>query len=228
MPVYWEQFEPREGHFDFTNIDQIVTGARAHNLHLIVLWFGTWKNGNMHYVPAWVKENSQRFPNTIRPDGEPIDVLSPNSRNTLDADKAAFTALMRHLKQIDGEQHTVLMVQVENESGIWAVFATTPPPRTRSLPVRFQPISLLQPKSSPAPGLKFSARMPTKSFSSTIRPSTLTKSSPRAKPSSIFPAISMCGSALRFTSWPSARSFFQASNIPAVARCRSGSASGEL
>jgi hypothetical protein len=117
MPVYWEQFEPREGYFDFTNIDQIVTGARAHNLHLIVLWFGTWKNGNMHYVPAWVKENSQRFPNTIRPDGEPIDVLSPNSRNTLDADKAAFTALMRHLKQIDGEQHTVLMVQVENESG---------------------------------------------------------------------------------------------------------------
>jgi hypothetical protein len=44
-------------------------------------------------------------------------VLSPNSRNTLEADKAAFTALMRHLKQIDAEQRTVLMIQVENESG---------------------------------------------------------------------------------------------------------------
>ncbi len=117
IPIYWEQFEPSEGHFDFTNIDQIVTGARTHNLHLIVLWFGTWKNGNMHYVPAWVKDDSKRFPHTVRPDGEPIDVLSPHSRNTLDADKAAFTALMRHLKQIDGEQHTVLMVQAENESG---------------------------------------------------------------------------------------------------------------
>jgi len=116
-PVYWEQFEPQEGHFDYTNVDQIVEGARAHNLHVIFLWFGTWKNGNMHYVPAWVKGDAVRFPHTIRPDGEPIDVLSPNSRNTLEADKAAFTALMRHLRQIDSELHTVLMIQVENESG---------------------------------------------------------------------------------------------------------------
>ncbi len=116
-PVYWEQLEAQQGQFDYTNVDQIVEGARAHNLHVVLLWFGTWKNGNMHYVPAWVKADPQRFPHTIRPDGEPIDVLSPMSRNTLDADKAAFVALMRHLKQIDGEQHTVLLVQVENESG---------------------------------------------------------------------------------------------------------------
>ncbi len=116
-PVYWEQFEPREGHFDFTNVDQLVQGARAHNLHLVVLWFGTWKNGNMHYVPEWVKTDPKRFPRIIRPDGEPIDVLSPHSRNTLEADKKAFLALTRHLKQIDGEQHTVILIQVENESG---------------------------------------------------------------------------------------------------------------
>jgi hypothetical protein len=116
-PVYWEQLEPREGHFDFTNVDQIVEGARAHNLRVVLLWFGTWKNGNMHYVPAWVKSDTKRFPRVIRRDGEPIDVLSPLSRNTLDADKAAFVTLVRHLKQIDGEQHTVLLIQVENESG---------------------------------------------------------------------------------------------------------------
>lgn len=116
-PVYWEQLEPVQGHFDFSVVDQIVEGARTHNLHLILLWFGTWKNGNMHYVPAWVKDDPKRFPHTVRPDGEPIDVLSPNSRNTLEADKSAFTALMRHLKQIDNERHTVLMMQVENESG---------------------------------------------------------------------------------------------------------------
>jgi hypothetical protein len=116
-PVYWEQMEPEEGHFDFTNVDAIVDGARAHHLRLVLLWFGTWKNGNMHYVPTWVKTNTKRFPRVIRPDGEPIDVLSPLSRNTLDADKSAFVSLMRHLKQIDGEQHTVLLIQVENESG---------------------------------------------------------------------------------------------------------------
>jgi hypothetical protein len=116
-PVYWEQLEPQPGRFDFTNVDQIVEGARAHNLHVVLLWFGTWKNGNMHYVPAWVKDDPKRFPHTVRPDGEPIDVLSPNSRNTLEADKAAFVALMRHLKRLDSEQHTVLLIQVENESG---------------------------------------------------------------------------------------------------------------
>jgi hypothetical protein len=116
-PVYWEQLEPAEGKFDFSNVDQIVDGARAHNLHVILLWFGTWKNGNMHYVPKWVKADGKRFPRVIRADGEPIDVLSPMGRATLDADKTAFVALMRHLKQIDNEQHTVLMMQVENESG---------------------------------------------------------------------------------------------------------------
>ena len=116
-PVYWEQLEPTPGNFDFSNVDAIVDGARAHNLHLVILWFGTWKNGNMHYVPTWVKEDTKRFPRVIRADGEPIDVLSPLSRNTLEADKTAFTALMRHLNQIDGEQHTILMIQVENESG---------------------------------------------------------------------------------------------------------------
>ena len=116
-PVYWEQVEELEGHFDFTNVDQIVEGARAHSLHVVLLWFGTWKNGNMHYVPAWVKQDPKRFPRVIRADGQPIDVLSPLGRATLGADKAAFVALMRHLKTIDGERHTVLLVQVENESG---------------------------------------------------------------------------------------------------------------
>jgi hypothetical protein len=116
-PVYWEQLEPHEGQFDYTNVDQLVQGARAHNLHLVVLWFGTWKNGNMHYVPAWVKNDGKRFPHTVRPDGEPIDVLSPLSHNTLDADKTAFINLTHHLNQIDGEQHTIVLIQVENESG---------------------------------------------------------------------------------------------------------------
>jgi hypothetical protein len=116
-PVYWEQLEPQPGKFDFTNVDAIVEGARAHNLRVVLLWFGTWKNGNMHYAPAWVKSDTTRFPRVIRPDGEPIDVLSPLSHNTLDADKTAFTALTHHLSQIDGEQHTILLIQIENESG---------------------------------------------------------------------------------------------------------------
>jgi Domain of unknown function (DUF5597)/Glycosyl hydrolases family 35 len=117
-PVYWEQIEPQPGHFNWDNVDAVVNGAREHHLHVVLLWFGTWKNGNMHYVPEWVKTDTKKFPRVIRPDGEPIDVLSANSRSNLEADKAAFVALMRHLKSIDANEHTILLVQVENESGI--------------------------------------------------------------------------------------------------------------
>jgi hypothetical protein len=117
-PVYWEQIEPQEGKFNWDNVDLLIKGAREHNLHVVLLWFGTWKNGNMHYVPQWVKTDTKRFPRVVRGDGDPIDVLSASSRNNLEADKAAFTALMRHLKTLDGSEHTILLVQVENESGI--------------------------------------------------------------------------------------------------------------
>jgi hypothetical protein len=117
-PIYWEQMEPQPGKFNWDNVDAIVNGARDHNLHVVLLWFGTWKNGNMHYVPQWIKTDTRRHPRVMRADGELIDVLSANSHSNLEADKTAFSALMRHLKTLDGNEHTVLLVQVENESGI--------------------------------------------------------------------------------------------------------------
>jgi hypothetical protein len=116
-PVYWEQMEPKQGSFDFSNVDLLVNGAREHHLHLVLLWFGTWKNGQAHYVPEWIKTDPQKFPRQVSAYGKVLDVLSPHSAANLDADKSAFVALMRHLKAIDGTQHTVIMIQVENESG---------------------------------------------------------------------------------------------------------------
>ena len=116
-PVYWEQLEPEPGKFDFSTVDQLVNGAREHKLHLVILWFGTWKNGQAHYVPEWVKTDLKKFPRQISSYGKVLDVLSPNSQTNLDADKHAYAALMRHIKEIDATQHTVLMMQVENESG---------------------------------------------------------------------------------------------------------------
>lgn len=116
-PVYWEQIEAQPGNFVFSTVDDLVNQARQHHVHLVLLWFGTWKNGQMHYAPEWVKTNPAKYPRMINAQGEPIDVLSANSQANLDADKAAFVALTRHLKQIDGDQHTILFIQVENESG---------------------------------------------------------------------------------------------------------------
>jgi hypothetical protein len=64
-----------------------------------------------------VKEDTKRFPRELTREGKPIDVLSPNAPANLQADSNAFAHLMAHLRAIDGTQHTVIMMQVENESG---------------------------------------------------------------------------------------------------------------
>jgi hypothetical protein len=119
IPIYWEQFEPRPGHYDYSVIDTIIRGARDHDLRLVLLWFATWKNGSNHYMPQWMKLQPDTFPNMIGTDGLPVDSPSPHAAATLEADRKAFTAFMQHLKEFD-TQHTVIMVQVENEPGSWS------------------------------------------------------------------------------------------------------------
>lgn len=117
-PIYWEQFEPRPGQFDYSAVDTILTQARQHHVHLVLLWFGTWKNGSQHYMPEWMKLDPQRYFHVTNKNGEFVDSPSPFAQASLDADLRAFTAFMRHLKEDDAER-TVIMVQVENESGTW-------------------------------------------------------------------------------------------------------------
>ncbi|MGZ3778498.1 MAG: beta-galactosidase, partial [Mucilaginibacter sp.] len=118
VPLYWEQVEPQQGKFDFSLVDLLLAQSRQHHVHVVLLWFGTWKNGSNHYMPEWMKRGAAKYPNITGKNGHDIDSPSPHSKTTLDADIKAFTALMTHLKTAD-PVHTVIMVQVENESGSW-------------------------------------------------------------------------------------------------------------
>lgn len=117
-PVYWQLIEPSEGSFDFSTVDGLIRGAREHHVKLVLLWFGTWKNSMSSYAPGWVKRDQQRFPRAVGADGKTLEILSALSSSNLDADSRAFTALMKHLRGIDSAEHTVIMVQVENEVGM--------------------------------------------------------------------------------------------------------------
>jgi len=117
-PAYWQLIEPREGSFDFSSVDGLIRGARKHDIKLVLLWFGSWKNSMSCYVPSWVNRDQSRFPRAAQSGGASLDILSALSTNNLDADSRAFVALMRHLRAIDSTAHTVIMVQVENEVGM--------------------------------------------------------------------------------------------------------------
>ncbi len=116
--VSWELVEPQEGKFDFALVDGLIAQAREHKLRLVLLWFGSWKNGVSTYPPLWVKTDLKRFPRAQKKDGSNFDVLSPLADAARDADARAFAALLRHIRQVDSKQQTVIMVQVQNEVGL--------------------------------------------------------------------------------------------------------------
>ena len=118
IPVYWEQLEPVEGEFDFVLVDSLIYSARKQGLKIVFLWFGSWKNSMSCYVPLWVKTNQERFPRARKRDSIPVEILTPFSRENSNADRNAFVELMRHISRIDSKEHTVIMMQVENEIGM--------------------------------------------------------------------------------------------------------------
>lgn len=120
--VSWEMIEPVEGQFDFSNLDAVILDARKHNMHLVLLWFGSFKNALSTYAPAWVKKDVKRFPRVHVSEAgaktRTLELVSPFNERAWEADAKAFARLMRHLKEFDAQHSTVLMVQVENETGL--------------------------------------------------------------------------------------------------------------
>lgn len=93
-----------------------------------MLWFGAYKNAQCYYAPAWVKRDIERFRRAQMVPGQnkvryaefhnfEITALSLYCEETRAADAGAYAALMAHLREVDAQDHTVILVQVENECG---------------------------------------------------------------------------------------------------------------
>lgn len=129
LPASWEIIEPVEGTFVFTLIDELIAQARERGMNIIFLWFGSWKNAQCMYAPEWVKKDLVRFPRAQVEKGKnktilkkfygmPYTTLSYLGEETCRADARAFAEFMKHLRNVDEKEHTVIGVQVENETGL--------------------------------------------------------------------------------------------------------------
>ena len=129
LSVTWELVEPEEGCFDFSLVQGLIEQARAHGMKIAFLWFGAWKNAQCYYAPAWVKTDTRRFRRAEIEKGKgfirmkdfydmPYTSLSYLCEETMRADARAFGRLMAFIREIDGNEHTVVSMQIENETGV--------------------------------------------------------------------------------------------------------------
>jgi len=117
IAVGWNWIEPQKGKYDFRIVDAAIEDARKIGQRTVLVWFGSWKNGDSGFVPVWVKADQDSFPRAQVGEGKTVECLSTLSQNNWEADARAFAAVMRHIREVD-RSHRVIMVQVENEIGI--------------------------------------------------------------------------------------------------------------
>lgn len=117
-PVYWFRIEAEPGVFCFDDLDDLIRRCRENGLYLIPLWFGINKNGHPNYAPEWMKRHPETYAIAQGRDGGRVASMSPLCTATLEADRRAFTALMEHIRRVDGDTGTVIAVQIENEIGL--------------------------------------------------------------------------------------------------------------
>lgn len=119
LPLYWREIEPQEGRLNFTMLDRRLELARRNGLRVVLNWFGAYKNACLNYAPDFVKSDPKRFRRVHTAAGTPLrNFACPACAATLAADRRAIEAVCARLKTVDGQRHTVILLQMENEAGI--------------------------------------------------------------------------------------------------------------
>ena len=85
IPITWKSLEPAEDEYDYTMIDALIDGCRRHDLKLVVLWFGSIKNGQVGFAPRWFVDDRDRFFRAQMPDGSESFFISPFCQAAIEA-----------------------------------------------------------------------------------------------------------------------------------------------
>ena len=68
----WNWIEPEKGKYDFRIADAAIEDVRRIGQRIVLVWFGSWKNGVSSFAPVWVKADQDRFPRTQTGEGKAV------------------------------------------------------------------------------------------------------------------------------------------------------------
>ena len=132
VPVKWSMVEPdKPGEYDFSYVDHAKKLAEAHHLKLVLNWFGHYASddgtiyinlsGNV-FAPMYVINDEKTYPRAVDGDGQiHHNAASYDSDAIIEREIQAFRAFLRHIREVDSETHTIIMIQVENEIAVFGV-----------------------------------------------------------------------------------------------------------
>ncbi len=129
VPVKWSMVEPEKGVYDFSYVDHVRLMAQKYHLKLILDWFGHYASGSgtiyenltgEMYAPYYIISDAKTYPRAVDADGVPHpNTVSYNYPAVIRAEESAFRAFLGHIRQIDSQTHTIIMIQVENEIAVF-------------------------------------------------------------------------------------------------------------
>ncbi|MDD3334426.1 MAG: beta-galactosidase [Eubacteriales bacterium] len=116
--LYWRLIEPQESVFDYSILDSMLQSANKHDLRIVLVWFGSYKNATMHYAPDWIINDHETYRRVHAANGDEIPyVACYNCGELIEKDKRAVTNVFAHLRDKDTTQRVILF-QVNNETGL--------------------------------------------------------------------------------------------------------------
>ncbi len=129
VPIKWSMVEPQKGLYDFSYLDHAKQMAEKNGLKLVVCWFGHMasNDGNIYtnlsgdvFAPMDIILDDKTYPRAIDADGRVHhNAASYEYPAIIEREVAAFRAFMTHIKEVDSQTRTVLMVQIENEIAVF-------------------------------------------------------------------------------------------------------------
>jgi len=136
VPIKWSMVEPEQGVYDFSYVDHAKRMAEENHLKLVLNWFGHYASsdgtiyGNLTgelYAPMYIVKDEKTYPRAVDGNGTVHhNAVSYDYEPILEREISAFRAFMQHIKQVDAQTHTIIMIQVENEIAVFGVDRKNP------------------------------------------------------------------------------------------------------